>query len=86
MGFFSGKVSDPFQFDNSSSTLDNFYDNLTTLFITFAGIEDFATFYFESTNSKSKYCPHPAHQRKNKQTRKDFKIPLPAKNLKFREV
>ena len=85
-GFFSGNISHPFQFDNSPAFLDHFYDNLTTLFIAFADIKDFGVCYFESTNSKSKYCPHPTYQRKNKQTRKDFKIPLPAKNLKFREV
>ena len=62
-GFFSGNISHPFQFDNSPAFLDHFYVNLTTLFIAFVEIKDFdGFFYFESTNSKSRYCPYPAHQ------------------------
>ena len=51
-GFFSGNVSHPFQFDNSPTFLDHFYDNLTTPIIAFADVKDFDVFfYFESTNS-----------------------------------
>ena len=43
-GFFSGNVSHPFQFDNSPTFLDHFYDSLTTLIIAFADVKDFDVF------------------------------------------
>ena len=87
MFFFSGKVSHPFQFDNSSSTLDHFYANLTTLFIAFADIKDFAVFFILDQQILRANIVHIQHiNKKSKQTRKDFKSPFPAENLKFREV
>ena len=44
-GFFSRNVSHPFQFDNSPTFLDHFYDNLTTPIITFADVKDFDVFF-----------------------------------------
>ena len=73
MGFSSGKGSQPFQFNNSSSTLDNFYDK----------IKDFAVFFFlnqQILRANTVHIQH-IHEKTNKQENISKSLYLPKSKI-----